>query len=190
MNLDQPQLQKHSKLIQLSLIWKCAWVFFQPSSLNNSSYHTTFCGCDIGDSGASAFASALKVNSSLTDLDLKFSSLLPPFSFLYSIGNKIVTPGAVSIAKALKVNSTLTQLNFETNSSLFCLLKTFRLMVNKFGDEGASEFASALKVNSSLTSLDLNRITSFFFFDIYLFVLCELWNWWIRCFFIVRSTSS
>ena len=80
----------------------------------------------IGDQGATGLAEALKVNSTLTVLVLK--------------DNVIGHQGATSIAEALKVNSTLTNLD---------------LQHSYIGDQGATSIAEALKVNSTLTNLDL-----------------------------------
>ena len=89
----------------------------------------------IGATGATAIANALKVNSSLTSLNLT--------------GNNYIggATGATAIADALKVNSSLTGLSLNS---------TF------IGDTGAIAIADALKVNSSLTglSLEYNSIRS------------------------------
>ena len=82
---------------------------------------------DIGaDIGAESLSQALKVNSSLSNLDLSV--------------NFIGDPGAESLSQALKVNSSLTNLD---------------LSCNGFGDLGAKSLSQALTVNSSLTNLDL-----------------------------------
>ena len=70
---------------------------------------------NIGDSGATSLSSALKVNSSLTQLNLEMSLLLDMIELIivesYSIWNNIGDSGATSLSEALEVNSSLTQLN-------------------------------------------------------------------------------
>ena len=87
---------------------------------------------EIGAEGGVAIAEALAVNSSLTSLDLQ--------------ANNIGAKGGVAIAEALKANGSLTSLNLATNN---------------IGQEGGAAIAEALKVNSSLTSIDVggNEIT-------------------------------
>ncbi|KJE94346.1 hypothetical protein CAOG_005004 [Capsaspora owczarzaki ATCC 30864] len=82
----------------------------------------------IGDDEAQAIAEALKVNTTLTQLDLS--------------DDKIGDVGAQAIAEALKVNTTLIQLH---------------LHGNQIGDAGTQALAEALKVNTTLTQLHLQR---------------------------------
>ena len=66
----------------------------------------------IGDSGALSLSEALKVNSSLTHLDLEGllkRSYVKTICF-YRIDNNIGLPGVLSLSEALKVNSSLTEL--------------------------------------------------------------------------------
>ena len=84
---------------------------------------------DIGDKGATGIAKALKVNSTLT--------------VLYLSGNDVGDQGATGLAEALKVNSALTVLHLRSND---------------VGDQGATGLAEALKVNSTLTELDLSYL--------------------------------
>ncbi|CAF1063913.1 unnamed protein product, partial [Didymodactylos carnosus] len=109
----------------------------------------------ITDRGGKALAEALKVNSTLTQLDLgsnqisdrgealaevlKVNSTLTKLN-LYS--NQITDRGGKALAEALKVNSTLTQLY---------------LGFNQISDRGGEALAEALKVNNTLTQLDLER---------------------------------
>jgi hypothetical protein len=81
--------------------------------------------------GASALADALKVNKSLTSINLDY--------------NQIGAEGASALADALKMNRTL---------------KSINLCVNAIGNEGASALADALKVNTAVTTINLryNRI--------------------------------
>ncbi|KAL0238607.1 hypothetical protein GEMRC1_013080 [Eukaryota sp. GEM-RC1] len=108
----------------------------------------------IGNEGAIALAEALKVNSTVTRINLEFNS----------IGNE----GAIALAEALKVNSTVTRINLEYNSigkegaiALAEALKVnstvtkFDLWRNSIGDEGAVALADALKVNSTVTEINL-----------------------------------
>ena len=82
----------------------------------------------IGDKGASSLSEALRVNTSLTSLNLVCTS--------------IGVEGISSLSEALRVNTSLTSLNLRYNS---------------IGDEGASSLSEALRVNTSLTSLNLSR---------------------------------
>ncbi|XP_067050418.1 protein NLRC3-like isoform X4 [Acropora muricata] len=82
----------------------------------------------IGDEGAHSLSEALRVNTSLTSLDLCL--------------NSIHAEGAHSLSEALRVNTSLTSLD---------------LSVNSIGNEGAHSLSEALRVNTSLTSLDLSE---------------------------------
>ena len=81
---------------------------------------------NIGDAGATSLAEAMKVNTTLTQLVLR--------------QNNIGDAGAASLAEAMKVNTTLTQLD---------------LLGNNIGDAGATSLAEAMKVNTTLTQLVL-----------------------------------
>ena len=73
-----------------------------------------------------SIAEAIKVNNTLTELDLS--------------ENNISYSGATSIAEAIKVNNTLTKLDLSTNN---------------IGDIGAKFIIKALKFNIRLTHLKL-----------------------------------
>ncbi|XP_004348395.2 pelle/IL-1 receptor associated Kinase [Capsaspora owczarzaki ATCC 30864] len=81
--------------------------------------------CDVE---TQTLAEALKVNTTLTQLDIPNRSLRED--------------GAQAIAEALKVNTALTQLDLHNN---------------QIGDAGAQAIAEALKVNTALIQLDLSR---------------------------------
>ncbi|CAH3165111.1 unnamed protein product, partial [Porites evermanni] len=85
----------------------------------------------IGPSGASALARALRLNCSLTFLNLEL--------------NQIEASGAEALGEALQTNCTLTHLY---------------LMDGVIGDSGAEALSKALQLNCTLTHLDLrcNRI--------------------------------
>ena len=110
----------------------------------------------IGAEGASSLSEALRVNTSLTSLLLS--------------SNSIGAEGASSLSEALRVNTSLTSLLLSSNSigaegasSLSEALKvntsltSLRLCKNSIGDEGASSLSEALRVNTSLTSLGLSE---------------------------------
>ncbi|KAG0196550.1 hypothetical protein BGX28_009996, partial [Mortierella sp. GBA30] len=78
--------------------------------------------------GAVALSEALKINSTVTTLNLSYNS----------IGDN----GAVALSEALKTNSTLTTLDLRNNS---------------IGSYGAVALSEALKTNSTLTVLDLRN---------------------------------
>ncbi|XP_011270823.1 hypothetical protein CAOG_09090 [Capsaspora owczarzaki ATCC 30864] len=84
-------------------------------------------GNRIGEAGAQAIAEALKMNTTLTQLDLQL--------------NQIGDEGAQAIAEALRANTTLTWL---------------KLSYNQIGDAGAQAIAEALKVNKRMTLLFLH----------------------------------
>ena len=77
--------------------------------------------------GASALADALKVNSSVTVIDLT--------------DNDIGAAGVSALADALKVNTSVTDIDFS---------------YNKIHAEGASALVDALKVNTSVTVINLD----------------------------------
>ena len=83
---------------------------------------------NIGDKGAAALASALRVNEVLTELNIG--------------GNEIGPEGAKAVGEALAANRVLTNLD---------------LSWNNIGDEGATALASALEVNGVLKILDVRR---------------------------------
>ena len=78
----------------------------------------------IGVEGAKAIGEALKVNTSLTEINLW--------------GNNIGDEGGKAIGEALKVNTSLTEIS---------------LYGNNIGAEGAKAIREALKVNTSLTKI-------------------------------------
>src|SRR3990167_5808111 len=80
----------------------------------------------LSDTDLKELAEALKVNSTITTIDLR--------------SNKIDAAGAQALAEALKVNSTIT---------------TIDLMHNQIGAAGAQALAEALKQKATITRLDL-----------------------------------
>ena len=84
-------------------------------------------GLSAIDQDLEHLAKALKVNTSLTKLNL--------------FGNSIGDEGAMHLTNALKVNTSLTKLNLNANS---------------IGAEGAKHLAEAHKLNTSLTTLGLS----------------------------------
>ena len=109
---------------------------------------------NIGPAGAESLATALKTNTTLTSLDL--------------FCNNIGPAGAESLATALKANTTLTNLVLYDNDlgpagaeSLSTALKTNTTMTNldlrgnNIGPAGAESLATALKTNTTLTNLHL-----------------------------------
>ena len=110
----------------------------------------------IGDKGASSLSEALRVNTSLTSLHLSENS----------IGDE----GASSLSEALTVNTSLTSLHLSENSiggegasslsealRVNTSLTSLDLFYNSIGDEGASSLSEVLRVNTSLTSLHLSE---------------------------------
>src|SRR5215475_4840976 len=136
----------------------------------------------IGDEGGKALAEALKVNSTLTQLNLSCMSSFCGWIYvcilwfdladnLWIIDNSIGDEGGKALAEALKVNSTLTQLNLECMSSFcgwiyvcilwFDLADNLWIIDNSIGDEGGKALGEALKVNATLTQLNLSCMSSF-----------------------------
>ena len=106
----------------------------------------------IGVRGANSLAQALRVNTSLSSLDLSC--------------NFIGDEGANSLAEALRVNTSVSSLNLANNSigneganSLAKALRenaslsSLNLSTNSIGGEGANSLVQALRVNTSLSSL-------------------------------------
>ncbi|KAF9952974.1 hypothetical protein BGZ72_005788 [Mortierella alpina] len=109
----------------------------------------------IDDNEGQALAEALKINMTLTFLNLSHNSM----------GDNTVQ----ALAEALKINSTLTNLGLSYNSigynggpvlaealKINRTLTRLNLMSNSIGDNAGQALAEALKVNKSLTFLDLS----------------------------------
>ena len=155
----------------------------------NTSLGELYLSYDIGTSGASALAEALKVNSTLTKLLLLDNNIGAAAATalaealksnrglmeLFLCNNNIGFAGAAALAEALKVNTTLITLNLSNNNigaggaTVFAeALKTntgltdLCLYHNNIGAAGAIALAEALKVNTTLTKLNLynNNITA------------------------------
>ena len=76
----------------------------------------------IGVEGAKALANALRINTSVTTLELGYHS-------------KIGHEGAKALANSLRINTSVT---------------TLHLRDNQIGDEGAKTLANALKINTTV----------------------------------------
>jgi Leucine Rich repeat len=124
--------------------------------VNNTLTKLNVSSNSIGDAGAAVFAEALKVNKSLAVLCL--------------YNNSIGDAGAAAIAEALKVNNSLTTLNIHSNiigdagSAVLAealkvnkSLTTLEISSNRIGDAGAAAIAEALKANKSLTTLYIHH---------------------------------
>ncbi|XP_068745827.1 NLR family CARD domain-containing protein 3-like isoform X2 [Montipora capricornis] len=112
----------------------CASALATALEINSTLTYLNLSDNEIGDSGAVALAKAMEFNSTLTFLALSYC--------------KIGDSGAVALARAMEFNSSLTELN---------------LGLNEIGDSGAGALAKAMERNSTLTELDLfeNNISSF-----------------------------
>ena len=127
---------------------------FVQSIVDNERTHICLQRSTIGVSGATALATALQRNTTLTFLNLYgnnigddgatvFATALhrnTTLTFLHLGVNNIGNDGATAIATALHENTTLTFLH---------------LWGNNIGNEGATAFATALHRNTTLTTLDL-----------------------------------
>jgi hypothetical protein len=134
----------------------------------------------FGDAGGKALAGALKVNTTLTELNLDscglkdITELADTFKVIRSLlvfslkWNKLGDAGGKALAGALKVNATLTVLDLwmcdlENITELVNALRVNRSLSkldlggNKFGDAGGKALAGALKVNTTLTELGLQN---------------------------------
>ena len=109
----------------------------------------------INEAGATSIAEAIKVNKTLTNLKLSV--------------NRISDAGATYIAEAIKVNKILTNLDLSVNGineagatsiaeaiKVNKTLTNLKLSVNRISDAGATYIAEAIKVNKILTNLDLS----------------------------------
>ena len=95
---------------------------------NNTSIRTITWELNLSLNAVLEFASVLKINTSIRDLNLSKTN--------------IMDEGAIAIAKALMVNRSV---------------KRIILRSNYIGDVGAKAIAEALKVNSSVQEIDLFR---------------------------------
>ena len=108
----------------------------------------------IGAPGATALASALKTNATITTIDLN--------------QNETGDAGVAALAEALKTNTTVTAINLvkndigdagavaladalESNKAISMIM----LSENKIGDAGAVALAEALQVNTAVTTMGL-----------------------------------
>eukprot|EP00808_Paulinella_micropora_P018732 g56758.t1 len=109
----------------------------------------------LGDSGASAVAKGLQVNTTVQTLDIGYNNL----------GDK----GAALIAEAIKVNTSLKEISLSINdigdagaiaiANALQVNKTvikIALAYNQIGHDGAKAIGAALQVNNMLTSLELS----------------------------------
>ena len=74
---------------------------------------------EIGDSGATSLTESLKINSSLTHLDLTLFLDLLSFIVFHINENDIGKSGALALTEALKVNSTITVMKLTQSCLLF-----------------------------------------------------------------------
>ncbi|XP_011270487.1 hypothetical protein, variant 1 [Capsaspora owczarzaki ATCC 30864] len=150
--------------------------------VKNASGELDFRFIMFGDAGAQAIAVALKVNTTLTKIDLHGNQIgevgaqaiaealkvNTTLTKLYLRGNRVGDAGAQAIAEALKVNTTLTKLYLQYNQighvgaqaiadalKVNTTLTQFDLQDNQIGRVGAQAIADALKVNTKLTQFDL-----------------------------------
>ena len=143
----------------LDCIWECTAIKenLKPQLVSSLGRHLNLQTLDVFKvKHAEEFFGALKANTSLTNLNLRWniisdtrvaslSQALAANSSLTSLNlsrNSIGATGVASLSQALTVNSSVTNLNVSWN--------------NVF-DTGAASLSEALTVNSSLTSLDLSR---------------------------------
>ena len=99
-------------------------------------------GCRLGDAGALAIADALRVNGSLTSLDLG--------------GNMIRKEGGVAIAETFKVNGSLMTLSLASNQleDAGAVAVALNLMSGSIGNTVVLALGAALTVSGSLGKLE------------------------------------
>ena len=120
-------------------------------------------GKEIGTEGACALSEALKVNKTLTKLNLgceheqQDTSSKSRESVPAKTANKIGVYGASALAGVVKVNKTLIELNLEspaTENKAMPNMNTAQTITNEtdngIGAEGTRALSEALKVNSKL----------------------------------------
>eukprot|EP00019_Armaparvus_languidus_P004152 CAMPEP_0168604022 /NCGR_PEP_ID=MMETSP0420-20121227/15064_1 /TAXON_ID=498008 /ORGANISM="Pessonella sp." /LENGTH=292 /DNA_ID=CAMNT_0008643089 /DNA_START=46 /DNA_END=922 /DNA_ORIENTATION=- len=137
-------------------------------------------GCRVTDDSFAQFIEALKVNTTLTEIDFGENELgdegakyigdvLKVNTTLKSIllyHNEIGDAGVSYIAEALKLNNTLNCIDFWSDECCLVLaiaealkvntvLTALLLPGNAIGDAGVKHFADVLKVNTTLTSLNV-----------------------------------
>jgi len=115
----------------------------------------------IGAQGAIEFAEALKMNTTIQELNLRHNN----------IGNN----GCIALADSLKINKTLKKINLVSNyignegcialANALKINKTIKIVYfrgNKIGLEGCVELAKALKINKTIQEINLchNKIGS------------------------------
>ncbi len=122
----------------------------------NSSFYEIGIDNQIGDAGAQAIAEALKVNTTVAELNLGWNKMgvagaqaigealkvNTAVTELYLYSNQIGDAGAQAIGEALKVNTTVTELKLDDN---------------EIGDDGARAIGEALGFNTSLVKLSLDN---------------------------------
>lgn len=113
---------------------------------------------NIEDEGCVFIAETLKVNNSITELNLGGRIALKYFIKLNNRPNNYFGPeGSSKIMEALRTNSTLTKLDLWINS-ITHIKVLFIIINNKIGANGAKTILESLKNNTSLTSLNLRLI--------------------------------
>ena len=120
------ELQQAQNLQQQGIDDAAAAVLAAVLKINTTLTILDLCANNIGPSGAESLATTLKTNTALTILDLSYNNIGPA--------------GAESLAAALKTNTTL---------------RNLYLSLNNIGPAGAESLATALKTNTTLTNLDL-----------------------------------
>lgn len=138
---------------------------------------------DIGNTGASSIAEAVRVNKSLTHLYLTSNNIWPDgalsiaeallhnktLSFLGLSHNRMGNAGVSRIAKAVMNHQSITHLDFSINQvdsfgvlSIAELLQHNRTLTslqfsyNRIGPNGASSIANSLRRNETLTLITLD----------------------------------
>ena len=101
---EQRHYQKHWWSIQPLLTWTLGFVFNYADLLSSFIYN------DIGDQGAPSLSEALKVNSSLTLLDLNISFVNCCCFHFRHIACKMGEVGLSCLCEGLKANSSLIEL--------------------------------------------------------------------------------
>ena len=117
---------------------------------------------EIGESGATSLSESLKVNSSLTHLDLTKSLLSNMSNWLFFNNNPFLTILETQEQHQYQKHwrSIHHSLNWTCGIEFiieydWLIIIESHFICNEIGDSGLSSLSEALKVNSSLTHLDI-----------------------------------
>ncbi|KAL0239348.1 hypothetical protein GEMRC1_009456 [Eukaryota sp. GEM-RC1] len=146
----------HLKQLDVGVYGALSMSFIELLKVNSTVTNVNLKGNSIEAEGAKSLAEALKVNMAVTSIDLSW--------------NFIGVEGARAVAEILKVNTTVSSFKLSGNSIGYegagalaealivnSTITSIDLSANSIGDGGAGALAEALKVNTTITNIDLMR---------------------------------